>query len=73
MGGWLGRGVDGRVGVFTFPDFFFRNNTFFFQMCLAIRGNDFNFFFMTNKPKVSPLGSREALKNIDKAFPGYYF
>ena len=25
---------------------------FFFEMCLAIRGNDFNFFFSANEPKI---------------------
>ena len=36
---------------------------FFFQISLAIRGNDFNFFFSTNKPKIELVGRKWTQKS----------
>ena len=47
--GWLGGGYLPFLSLIfeKWPVFFS-----FFLMCLAIRGNDFNFFFSTSKPKI---------------------
>jgi hypothetical protein len=59
--------ADGRMGVFTFRNMFVLNCCVFFSFfknLLTIRGNDFNLFFMTNKPKKELVGRQWTRKSI---------
>ena len=62
------RTADGRTdgtGVFTFPYCFFEKTRdfFFILMSLVIRGNDFNFFYCNNKPKIELVGRKLTQKS----------